>query len=87
MQVVKTEETLRRLDDFLSGGTRALSASTINTYLDCPLKFYFSSVEKLKEEEDVAESVDNRVFGNILHQVNPNLGHIRFQKYKEIMPQ
>ncbi len=69
LQVAKTDEILRRLDDFLSGGARALSASTINTYLDCPLKFYFSSVEKLKEEEEVAESVDNRVFGNILHQV------------------
>lgn len=69
LQVVKTEETLRHLDDFLQSGTRALSASTINMYLDCPLKFYFSSVEKLKEEEEVVENVDNRVFGNILHQV------------------
>ncbi|MDO4703220.1 PD-(D/E)XK nuclease family protein [Tannerella sp.] len=69
LQVPKTDEILRLLDNFLSNGARALSASTINTYLDCPLKFYFSSVEQLKEEEEVAESVDNRVFGNILHQV------------------
>jgi hypothetical protein len=69
LQVEKTEEVQRRLSAYLQGGTKALSASTVNTYLDCPLKFYFASVEELKEEEEVSESVENNRFGSLLHRV------------------
>ena len=34
LQVAKTEEVMNRLADFRSGGTRAISASAVNTYLD-----------------------------------------------------
>lgn len=34
---------MRRLDAYRKGGSKAISASAINTYLDCPLKFYFPS--------------------------------------------
>lgn len=54
LQVAKTEEVMNRLADFRSGGTRAISASAVNTYLDCPLKFYFSVVEGIREEEEEA---------------------------------
>jgi hypothetical protein len=67
--VHKTEEVLRRLSAFRKGGTRALSASAINTWLDCPLKFYFSVVESVQEEEEVLETVDSSLFGSIFHQV------------------
>ena len=69
LQVEKTEEVMSKMKAYLTGGSKALSASTINTYLDCPLKFYFSSIEGLKEEEEVSESVENKVFGNIFHRV------------------
>jgi hypothetical protein len=69
LQVEKTEDVQRRLSAYLQGGTKALSASTVNTWLDCPLKFYFASVEELKEEEEVSESVENSMFGSLLHKV------------------
>ena len=69
LQVAKDEYIMTKLAAYQEGGTKAISASLINTYLDCPLKFYFSSVESMKEEEEISESVENRVFGNILHKV------------------
>ena len=69
IQVVKDEAVRAKLAAYQKGGVKAISASLINTYLDCPLKFYFSSVESMKEEEEISESVENRVFGNILHKV------------------
>jgi hypothetical protein len=68
LQVEKTEEVRHRLSAFLQGGAKALSASTVNTYLDCPLKFYFASIEGLKEDEEVSERVENSMFGSLLHR-------------------
>ncbi|MEG2066810.1 MAG: PD-(D/E)XK nuclease family protein [Tannerellaceae bacterium] len=74
LQVRKTDDVMRRLEAFRSlGGERALSASAINTYLDCPLKFYFSVVEGIKEEDEVSETVESNVFGSILHKVMEEL--------------
>ena len=69
LQIVKTEEVLNRLAAFLKNGGHAISASAINTYLDCPLKFYFSVVEGIKEEDVVNEIIESNVFGSILHKV------------------
>ena len=52
---------------FAAGGKKALSASAVNNYIACPLKFYFENVEGLKEEEEVSESVESNVFGSIFH--------------------
>lgn len=67
LQIEKTPEVLQRLKDFYSDGTRSISASALNTYLNCRLKFYFSTVEKIRETEEVTESVESNVFGSILH--------------------
>lgn len=67
--VPKNDRILAKLAGFIEGGKQAISASSVNTYLDCPLKFYFSSVEGVQEEEEVTETVENSVFGSILHKV------------------
>lgn len=68
LQIDKDGVVMEKLSSFLTGGSGALSASSINTYLDCPLKFYFSSVEELREEE-VNENIESSLFGSILHRV------------------
>lgn len=73
LQVAKTEEVMNRLATFRRGGMRAISASAVNTYLDCPLKFYFSVVEGIREEEEVSETIESNVFGSILHKVMEEL--------------
>lgn len=73
LEIKKNEDIVLRLQSFLKEGSRALSASAINTYLDCPLKFYFSVVEGVREEDEVSESIESDVFGSILHKVMEEL--------------
>lgn len=44
-----------------------LSPSAINTYLNCPLKFYFHYVVRLPEPDELKEEIDGVLFGNIFH--------------------
>jgi len=46
---------------------KSFSPSSLLTYLSCSLKFYFSYILKLKEEEGMYESPDHRIIGNIIH--------------------
>lgn len=67
--VAKTSQVLARLSRFLAGGDRALSASVINTYINCPLQFYLQYVENVIEEDEVTESIEADSFGSIFHGV------------------
>jgi hypothetical protein len=69
IRIEKTAEVRTKLEAYMPNGIKTLSASTINTYLDCSLRFYFSNIEELKEEDEVTETVESQVFGNILHKV------------------
>jgi hypothetical protein len=73
IRIEKTAAVVERLAAFRKGGERAISASAINTWLDCPLKFYFSLVEDIQEEEEVSETVESSIFGSILHKVMEDL--------------
>lgn len=46
-----------------------LSASALQDYLSCPAKFYYKVVKKLEVPEDVAESLDAGMLGNVFHKV------------------
>ncbi|SFT86427.1 PD-(D/E)XK nuclease superfamily protein [Algoriphagus locisalis] len=46
----------------------AFSASALNTYLDCRLRFYFRYVAGLKEKEEVVTEIDPSTFGSMLHK-------------------
>ena len=59
--IVKTEE------DIAAIRAASLSASSLQAYLACPAKFYFHVVRKLRPDEDVAESLDAGMIGNVFH--------------------
>lgn len=65
--VKKDEEIMHALARYETD--KSLSASAINTYLDCPLKFYFSVIKGIDEEEAVSETLEHDTFGTILHRV------------------
>ncbi|TDQ19708.1 PD-(D/E)XK nuclease superfamily protein [Algoriphagus boseongensis] len=72
ISIQKTPEVLESMKVFLAkeeseGFTKPLSASALNMYLDCPLKFYFRYVAGLKEKEEVVTEIDPSTFGTILH--------------------
>lgn len=59
----KTEEDV----EFIKN--KELSATVIEKYLSCPAQFYYSVVKELSAEEDVAESIDGGMAGNIFHSI------------------
>ena len=56
----------------------ALSPSSINKYIKCPMLFYLYAVCGLRVKEDEDETVDSRILGNIFHGAAEEI-------YKEIM--
>lgn len=60
-------EKMRNL--YMGDGGGYLSASAINCYIDCPLKFYHTYVEGIREQDDVIEELDAGKFGELFHAV------------------
>ena len=65
--IPKTEEHLRILRE------GHLSASSLQNYLSCKARFFFASVEHLKEDEEVAESLDAGSIGDVFHKTMQTL--------------
>lgn len=61
IEVKKTEQIINSLEKL------KFSASALNDYFSCPLKFFFSRVAKIKEEDELTERIENNVFGSIVH--------------------
>jgi CRISPR/Cas system-associated exonuclease Cas4 (RecB family) len=59
--LVKTDEMMERIEQM------TYSVSALQNYVSCPAKFCYQSVLKLKRDEDVAESLDNAMIGNVYH--------------------
>ena len=47
---------------------KGISPTSFSRYLNCPLQFYFSAIERLRDDDDMEESVDSLTFGNIFHE-------------------
>lgn len=75
LTVIKTPRIMARLDRFRSQGDdrRYLSASAINDYISCPLRFYLTRVEELNQEPEITEYIDASIYGSVVHRVAENL--------------
>ncbi|MCP4157770.1 MAG: hypothetical protein GY757_59220, partial [bacterium] len=62
IEVNKTAHVLDKLYN------KNYSASALLSYLTCPLKFYLTYILRLFEEDDVFESPDYRIIGDIVHE-------------------
>lgn len=71
-EIKKSNQTIKQLGIYFEpdseGKIKALSPSSIVTYMRCPVMFYFSKVLRLSVNEEIDESIDSRVFGNIFHK-------------------
>lgn len=68
-------ETLKKR---FSGEGRVLSPTALNTYIDCPFKFYLKYVCGLREADNVSPEIENSDFGNIFHATSEII-------YKEVL--
>lgn len=71
--IEKDQEIMGKLARFFEGGDRRLSASSINTYIDCPLKFFYSVVENIRETDEVSEEIEYDMFGTLFHRTMESL--------------
>lgn len=69
LTVEKSPAVLQELHDRFITGKGTFSASSLNSYIDCPLQFYYKHVRKIKEQDEVTEEVDANIFGDIFHLV------------------
>ncbi|MBE6210364.1 MAG: PD-(D/E)XK nuclease family protein [Rikenellaceae bacterium] len=68
IEVEKSAEVLASIQRFLNPNAPSkLSPTAFSLYIDCPLKFYFSKVACLRDEEEIEEKIDDRILGNIFH--------------------
>lgn len=64
LSIAKNESIIKRLDELAAKG---FSPSAINTFLNCPLDFYFKYVIGIREENTVEETIDAATFGDLVH--------------------
>ena len=71
LEIAKTPIVMAKLQRFVSSetNTSGFSASSINCYIDCPLQFYLTRVERIKESDEIVETVESNMFGTIFHSV------------------
>lgn len=70
IEISKNQQVLSTLNSYFAETNlqkKFFSASALNTYIDCSLKFYFKYVAFLKAKTEVAEEITPVTFGNILH--------------------
>lgn len=68
ISITKTPEMLQKLAQTHNDEQHYFSPTALNCYLSCPLKFYFTYIGKMREENEVSSIVDPRYFGNIFHR-------------------
>lgn len=69
LQIAKGEYAKKVLDSYCDPENGlALSASSINKYIDCPLKFYLQYIEQLGDEERTGDFMQATTFGDIVHE-------------------
>ena len=74
IEVQKGEKEIAILDRYLdSESGYGLSPTTLFRYIECPLKFYFSTIAHLKAPDELLDKIDALTFGNILHETMQDL--------------
>jgi Fe-S-cluster formation regulator IscX/YfhJ len=85
IQIEKSPAVMEKLLRFTSSeeSSPSLSASSINSYIDCPLQFYLTRVENVEQADEVKETIEDSMFGTLFHAVMEYL----YEPYKGQMIQ
>jgi ATP-dependent helicase/nuclease subunit B len=57
------------IDRLVKKAEKGYTPTSLNKYRNCSLQFYFSEVIKLKEKEEVEETIEAATLGTVIHQV------------------
>lgn len=70
-RIQKTPEVLEKIKEFLKN--TGLSPSTLNNYIDCPLRFYLNSIEKLYINDTASIELKANQIGTLFHYIMEQL--------------
>lgn len=62
---LQNDDTRAKLNALFAKG---ISASAMNTFLTCPLDFYYRYIVGLREDDEVEEDVEVSTFGTLVHE-------------------
>lgn len=69
IEIAKGEREQALLDRYLHDDNQhTLSPTALFRYIECPMKFYFNSIAHLHTPDEVSDTIDALMFGNILHE-------------------
>lgn len=83
--VRKTDVVMDALARYATPGCRTISPSTLFTYADCPMKFFFKAVAGIRSENTLDDDMESNTFGNITHASLENL-YSRFKGMEVTAP-
>ena len=63
-EVQKTPAIVEKIKERFASG---VSPSALNTYINCPLDFYYKYVLGVREADEVEETIDHATFGSYVH--------------------
>jgi CRISPR/Cas system-associated exonuclease Cas4 (RecB family) len=66
ISIQKSQEVLDRLSQMAETG---ISVSSLNTFITCPLQFYFEKVARLTEAQETEETLEASTMGSVIHGV------------------
>ena len=79
IEVKKGEYEMEQLKLYMNDNEKiSLSPTALFRYVECPLKFYFASIAKLRTQNELTDKIDALMFGEILHNSMETL----YKQYK-----
>lgn len=74
VEVEKDDQVRSRLAMYLDPESgRRLSASSLNTFANCPMRFFYENILRLGTDPEPQEAIDAITTGNIIHAVMMNV--------------
>ncbi len=70
ISISKTEIIINEMKGMAVSG---FSPTALNTFIACPLRFYFQYIAKIKEPENTSETIDAATLGSAIHEVLQNI--------------
>ncbi|MDE6301290.1 MAG: PD-(D/E)XK nuclease family protein [Muribaculaceae bacterium] len=67
IEIAKTPAVKARLNEYLKGGSRSLSASSLKNLFHCPLRFYLQNVNRINYEDEPRDYLNAAAIGSIFH--------------------
>lgn len=73
LEVAKDDAVMKSLERFIDNSDASLSPTALFRYVECPLKFYFASIARIRTRNELTDKIDAPTFGNILHKAMEQL--------------